>query len=94
MRMQKSVWKEFEIKNLEEYNDLRVESDTLLLADLFENFRNICLKIYQLDATRFFFSSSWISVASSFKRESNEIRYGRKSYKRRNVSVHLLISKS
>ena len=55
MRMQKSVWKEFEIKNLEEYNDLRVESDTLLLADLFENFTNICLKIYQLDATRFFF---------------------------------------
>ena len=55
MRMQKRVWKEFEIKNLEEYNDLRVESDTLLLADLFENFTNICLKIYQLDATRFFF---------------------------------------
>ena len=55
MRMQKRVWKEFEIKNLEEYNDLRVESDTLLLADLFENFRNICLKIYQLDPTLFFF---------------------------------------
>ena len=55
MRMQKRVWKEFEIKNLEEYNDLRVESDALLLADLFENFTNICLKIYQLDATRFFF---------------------------------------
>ena len=30
-----------------------VQSDTLLLADVFENFRNICVKIYELNPTRF-----------------------------------------
>ena len=33
--------KDFEIKNFEEYHDLFVQSDTLLLVDVFENFRNM-----------------------------------------------------
>ena len=45
----KRVYKDFEIKNLIEYHDLCVQSDTLLLVDVFENFRNMCLKIYELD---------------------------------------------
>ena len=36
-----SVCKEFEIKNLGECKDLYVQSDTLLLADAFDNFRNV-----------------------------------------------------
>ena len=39
----------FEIKNRSEYHDLYVKSDTLLLADVFENFKNMCLEIYELD---------------------------------------------
>ena len=47
------VWKVFGIKNLGEYHDLYVQSDTLLLADVFENFRNKCLEIYELDPIYF-----------------------------------------
>ena len=41
------------IKDLGKYHCLYVESDTLLLADIFENFRNICLNIYELDPEKF-----------------------------------------
>ena len=43
--------KEF-VKNLK-YHDLYVQSDTLLLADIFENLRNLCLQIYELDLAKF-----------------------------------------
>ena len=41
------VWKTF---NIGQYHDLYVQSDTLLLADVFENFRKTCQKKYQLDS--------------------------------------------
>ena len=44
-----NVFKRFKLKYLGEYHDLYVQSDTLLLADVFENFRNTCLKLYELD---------------------------------------------
>ena len=47
------VWDVFKIKNLGEYHDLYVQTDTLLLADVFENFRNMCLNIYELDPVCF-----------------------------------------
>ena len=43
------VWATFKIKNLSEYHDLHVQSDTALLADVFENFRDKCIEIYELD---------------------------------------------
>ena len=49
----KRVCKDFEIKKLSEYYDLNVESDKLLLADVFEIIRNMCLKIYKLDPAKF-----------------------------------------
>ena len=49
----KNVCKDFEIKNFGEYHDFYVQSDTLLLANVFENFRNMCLKIYELDFAHF-----------------------------------------
>ena len=45
------VCKDFEIKNLEEYHDWYVQSETLLLADVFENFRNTCFKKYEFHLT-------------------------------------------
>ena len=47
------VFKEFKLTNLGEYHDLYVQSNTLLLADVFENFRNKCIKIYELDPAHF-----------------------------------------
>ena len=47
------VWKVFKIKNLGEYHDLYVQSDTLLLADVFENSRDKCIEIYELDPAHF-----------------------------------------
>ena len=34
-------------------HDLYVQSDTLLLADVFENFRDMCIKVYELDPAHF-----------------------------------------
>ena len=45
----KKVWDVFKIKNLGEYHDLYVQADTAQLTDVFENFRSLCLKEYQLD---------------------------------------------
>ena len=39
-----NVFNKFKINNLGDYRDLYVQSDTLLLADVFENFREMCLK--------------------------------------------------
>ena len=47
------VWDVFKIKNLGEYHDLYVKIDTLLLSDIFEYFRNMCLDIYELDPAYF-----------------------------------------
>ena len=50
----KRVCKDFERKNLGEYHDLFDQSGTFLLADVFNNFRNMCLEIYGLDPTHIF----------------------------------------
>ena len=62
----KRVCKGFELKDLGEYHDLYFKSDTLLLADVFENLGKICLEIYELDSAKFL--STRISIESSFKK--------------------------
>ena len=48
-----NVFKTFKLSNLGDYHDLYVQSDTLLLADVFENFRKACIKTYELDPAHF-----------------------------------------
>ena len=52
-RHAKRVFKSLNNKTLGDYHDLYVQSDTLLLADVFENFRNKCIEIYGLDPAHF-----------------------------------------
>ena len=48
------VWETFEMKNLEDYHNLYNQADVLLLADVYENFRNICIKNYNLDPAHYY----------------------------------------
>ena len=49
-----NVFKRFELKSLGQYHDLYVQRDTLLLAaDAFENFRDMCIKEYELNPAHF-----------------------------------------
>ena len=57
----KKVWKEFGMKTLRDYHDLYNQSDVLLLADVFENFRDVCCKNYGFRSSMVL-HSSWVSV--------------------------------
>ena len=48
-----NVFKVFKLENLGDCHDLYIQSDTLLLADVFNNFRDMCLKEYELDPAHF-----------------------------------------
>ena len=52
-RHAKRVFKNLSNKSLGDYHDLYVQSNTLLLADVFENFRNMCIKVYERDPSHF-----------------------------------------
>ena len=65
------VWKVFEIKNLDEYHNLYVQCDTLLLADVFANFRDGCIVIYELDPAHFLSAPGLAWQASLKKTEVN-----------------------
>ena len=48
------VWRALNAKNLGEYHDLYLKTDVILLANVFEAFRDTCLEYYQLDLAHFY----------------------------------------
>ena len=64
---------DFKIKKLREYHNLKDQSDTLLLADVFNNFWNMNLQKYGLDPAHFVCTR--LSIASTLKRAKNIFRF-------------------
>ncbi|CAB3980253.1 Gastrula zinc finger [Paramuricea clavata] len=71
LRAQK-VWDHFGMKTLRDYHDLYLETDVLLLADVFENFRKTCLENYKLDPAHYV-SASGLSWDAFLKQSGEEI---------------------
>ena len=66
------MFEELKVKNLGDYHDLYVQSDTLLLADVFENFRKNWIEIYELDSAHFL-SASGLSWQACLKKTEVEL---------------------
>ena len=72
MFMRKKVWNIFKIKELVEYHDLYVQTDTLLLAEVFEKFRDKCIKIYQVDPA-YFLSAPGLALHACLKKTNIQL---------------------
>ena len=68
----KKAWNEFGIKSSDRYCNLYCKSDTLLLADVSENFRDKCLEIYRLDPL-YFISASSLTLQACLKYTKEEL---------------------
>ena len=71
-RQAKNVFNKFNNNNLGDYHDLYVQSDTLLLADVFTNFRKVCFDIYELDPAHFL-SAPGLAWQACLKKSNFEI---------------------
>ena len=67
MRTQKEFVKISKYKYSGEYHDLYVQGNTSLLANVFENFQNMCLEIYELDPSTFFLARG-LTLEAAFKK--------------------------
>ena len=66
------VFRIFKLENLGDYHDLYVQSDTLLLADVYENFGNMCIEVYELDPAHFL-SAPGLAWQASLKKTGVEL---------------------
>ena len=88
----KRVWSTFQIRDLGEYHDLYLRTDVLLLADVFESFRGICLSDYRLDPCHYFSAPglSWDALLRMTKINLDLISDVNSSLKKECVVVSLI----
>ena len=67
----RNVWKYFDMKTIRDYHDLYLKTDVLLLADIFENFRDVCIENYKLDPAWYYTSPALAWDACLKKTEVN-----------------------
>ena len=69
----RKMFRESKLKNVGDYHDLYVQIYTLLRADVFENFRNKCIEIYELDPAPFL-SAPGLACQTGLKKDRSRIR--------------------
>ncbi|CAB4011090.1 Hypothetical predicted protein, partial [Paramuricea clavata] len=71
----KKVWKSFDMKSMREYHDLYLKVDVLLLADIMERFREICMENYELDPAWYYTSPglAWDACLKMTQRKVNKL---------------------
>ena len=67
-----NVWSHFDCKSMRDYNDLYLKSDVLLLAHVFESFRDLCLKNYKLDPA-YYYTAPGLFYDACLKRTNIEL---------------------
>jgi hypothetical protein len=75
----KLVWNKFQCNKLLDYHNLYLSSDVLLLADIWENFKYVCYRIYNLDAS-YYYTAPSLSWDAFLKHQQNECRKENKNF--------------
>ena len=70
-----NVWKTLKSKNMGEYHNLYLQSDALLLADVFENFRKTCLQYYKLQIWIKLIYKLWKQLSKNHRHEKSNQTY-------------------
>ena len=65
----KEVWQRFDCENLGDYHDLYLKTDVLLLADVFDYFRRVCIENYKLDPAHYVSAPGWGRYVEENRRE-------------------------